>query len=211
MISLFKAPLMPQQIDLLWQELPADWQGTVRLLLLCLPQPPDSAALHMLHELAQKACGLQKHEYRILELPPETILAWSKLKSVFQPDFVFLFGLQPAALGIQAFMAFNFPNRFSDTVLILTSDAAAMAADKKLKNDLWIHDETDFHKAQIITRLFDEPQMEHHLPRPFGVFYNTERPCYEDVMAMQIEEAIAKGKGDLDRLLRGKETWEIAE
>jgi 2-oxoglutarate ferredoxin oxidoreductase subunit beta len=78
-------------------------------------------------------------------------------------------------------------------------------------NDLWIHDETDFHKAQIITRLFDEPQMEHHLPRPFGVFYNTERPCYEDVMAMQIEEAISKGKGDLDRLLRGKETWAIAE
>lgn len=78
-------------------------------------------------------------------------------------------------------------------------------------NDLWIHDETDLHKAQIITRLFDEPQLEHHLPRPFGVFYNTDRPCYEDVMAMQIEEAIAKGKGDLDRLLKGKETWEIAE
>jgi 2-oxoglutarate ferredoxin oxidoreductase subunit beta len=29
-------------------------------------------------------------------------------------------------------------------------------------------------------------------------------------MAMQIEEAIAsKGKGDLDKLLRGKEVWEI--
>jgi 2-oxoglutarate/2-oxoacid ferredoxin oxidoreductase subunit beta len=77
-------------------------------------------------------------------------------------------------------------------------------------NDLWIHDETDLHKAQIITRLFDEPQMEHHLPRPFGVFYDTDRPCYEDVMGMQIEEAISNGKGDLDRLLRGRETWQIA-
>ena len=27
--------------------------------------------------------------------------------------------------------------------------------------------------------------------RPFGVFYETERACYEDVMAMQIEETIA--------------------
>ncbi|HXS57285.1 MAG TPA: 2-oxoacid:ferredoxin oxidoreductase subunit beta [Hanamia sp.] len=77
-------------------------------------------------------------------------------------------------------------------------------------NDLWIHDETDLHKAQIITRLFDEPQMKHHLPRPFGVFYDTDRPCYEDVMGMQIEEAISNGKGDLDRLLRGRETWQIA-
>ena len=50
-----------------------------------------------------------------------------------------------------------------------------------------------------------------HLPRPFGVFYETDRACYEDVMAMQIEEVIAKkGKGDLDKLLRGSETWTIS-
>ncbi|RYG33910.1 MAG: 2-oxoacid:ferredoxin oxidoreductase subunit beta, partial [Chitinophagaceae bacterium] len=38
-----------------------------------------------------------------------------------------------------------------------------------------------------------------------------ERACYEDVMSMQIEEAIAlKGEGNLDALLRGKETWTIS-
>ncbi len=79
------------------------------------------------------------------------------------------------------------------------------------EDDLWIHDEKDFYKAQILVRMFDDPAIEGHLPRPFGVFYETERTCYEDVMAMQIEEAIAtRGKGDLDKLLRGKEVWEIA-
>jgi 2-oxoglutarate ferredoxin oxidoreductase subunit beta len=78
------------------------------------------------------------------------------------------------------------------------------------ENDLWIHDEKDFYKAQILTRLFDNPQVEGHFPRPFGVFYQQERACYEDVMAMQIEEAIAsKGNGDLDKLLKGSETWTI--
>ena len=77
-------------------------------------------------------------------------------------------------------------------------------------NDLWIHDEKDFFKAQILTRIFNDPKTEEHLPRPFGVFYQTERACYEDVMTMQIEEAIAtKGKGDLDKLLKGRETWTI--
>ena len=77
-------------------------------------------------------------------------------------------------------------------------------------DDLWIHDEKDFYKAQILIRMFDDPTIEGHLPRPFGVFYETDRPCYEDVMAMQIEETIAtKGKGDLDKLLRGRETWTI--
>jgi 2-oxoglutarate/2-oxoacid ferredoxin oxidoreductase subunit beta len=78
------------------------------------------------------------------------------------------------------------------------------------ENDLWIHDEKDFYKAQILTRLFDSPSKEEHFPRPFGVFYETERACYEDVMTMQIEEALStKGKGDLDKLLKGRETWVI--
>jgi 2-oxoglutarate ferredoxin oxidoreductase subunit beta len=77
-------------------------------------------------------------------------------------------------------------------------------------NDLWIHDEKDFYKAQVLTRLFDNPFKDGHLPRPFGVFYQEERACYEDVMTMQIEEAIStKGKGDLDKLLKGRETWVI--
>ncbi|MBX3256561.1 MAG: 2-oxoacid:ferredoxin oxidoreductase subunit beta [Chitinophagaceae bacterium] len=77
-------------------------------------------------------------------------------------------------------------------------------------DDLWIHDERDFYKAQILVRMFDDPSLDTALPRPFGVFYETDRPCYEDIMAMQIEEVIAtKGKGDLDKLLRGKEVWVI--
>lgn len=77
-------------------------------------------------------------------------------------------------------------------------------------DDLWVHDERDFFKAQILTRFFDNPVAEGHLPRPFGVFYATDRPCYEEQMELQLEEALAiKGRGDLDKLLQGKETWTI--
>ncbi len=76
--------------------------------------------------------------------------------------------------------------------------------------DLWIHDENDFYKAQILTRFFDDPSVPGHAPRPFGVFYATQRATYEDEMELQIEEIIAaKGKGNLDKLLSGKETWTI--
>jgi 2-oxoglutarate ferredoxin oxidoreductase subunit beta len=77
-------------------------------------------------------------------------------------------------------------------------------------SDLWVHDERDVYKAQILVRMFDDPQLPSHLPRPFGVFYETDRPCYEEVMSLQIEDIVAKkGKGDLDKLLRGNETWTI--
>jgi 2-oxoglutarate ferredoxin oxidoreductase subunit beta len=78
--------------------------------------------------------------------------------------------------------------------------------------ELWIHDERDFYKAQILVRMFDDPNRDAHLPRPFGVFYETDRPCYEDMLNLQIEELIrSKGRGDLNKLLRGRETWTIPD
>jgi len=77
-------------------------------------------------------------------------------------------------------------------------------------DDLWVHDEKDFYKGQILVRMFDNPSVEGHLPRPFGVFYQADRPCYEEMLSQQLEDVIgSKGKGDLDKLLRGNETWTI--
>jgi len=76
-------------------------------------------------------------------------------------------------------------------------------------DDCWIHDEHDMFKSQILLRIFDDPAIEGHLPRPFGVFYETDRPCYEEVMEQQIENAKAKKAADLDKLLRGNEVWTI--
>ncbi|HET6993862.1 MAG TPA: 2-oxoacid:ferredoxin oxidoreductase subunit beta [Chitinophagaceae bacterium] len=77
-------------------------------------------------------------------------------------------------------------------------------------NDLWIHDEKDIYKAQILVRIFDDPKIEGHLPRPFGVFYQNDRPCYEETMNMQLQDAKARKAADLDKLLKGNEVWTIA-
>lgn len=77
-------------------------------------------------------------------------------------------------------------------------------------NDLWIHDEKDIYKAQILVRIFDNPSIEGHLPRPFGVFYQTDRLCYEETMTLQIDDAKAKKAADLNKLLKGSEVWTIA-
>jgi 2-oxoglutarate/2-oxoacid ferredoxin oxidoreductase subunit beta len=77
------------------------------------------------------------------------------------------------------------------------------------QNDLWVHDEKDIYKAQILVRIFDDPKIEGHLPRPFGIFYQTDRPCYEEQMASQISEAVSKKPADLNKLLRGNEVWTI--
>ncbi len=76
--------------------------------------------------------------------------------------------------------------------------------------DLWVHDEKDLYKAQSLVRMFDDPRLESHFPRPFGVFYESQRSCYEDMLKGQIEEVIStKGRGNLNKLLKGRETWTI--
>lgn len=78
-------------------------------------------------------------------------------------------------------------------------------------DDLWIHDEKDLLKAQLLARFFDNPATsENPLPRPFGVFYDIDRPCYEELLFSQIEAAVEqKGSGDLDELIAGKQVWQI--
>lgn len=79
-------------------------------------------------------------------------------------------------------------------------------------DDLWVHDEQDMFKAQMLTRFFDNPRQldNDYLPRPFGVFYDVSRPCYENLLSQQLEQAVEqKGAGDLDALISGRTTWEI--
>lgn len=79
-------------------------------------------------------------------------------------------------------------------------------------NDLWVHDKHDRFKSGVLMRCFDTPMPDREvLPRPFGIFYQEDRPCYEDLLHEQIAVSInRRGEGDLDALLRGKNTWEIA-
>lgn len=72
-------------------------------------------------------------------------------------------------------------------------------------DDLWIHDETDQAKANLLSRFFDND-----LPRPFGVLYCEQRECYESALQNQIDESIElKGDGNLDDLLSGNNNWTV--
>jgi 2-oxoglutarate/2-oxoacid ferredoxin oxidoreductase subunit beta len=122
-------------------------------------------------------------------------------KSTKPDETLFLEQGKPLVFGAQQNKGIRLDG-FKPVVVDLGSEFSA--------DDLWVHDENDFYKAQILSRMFEDPRIEGHLPRPFGVFYESDRLSYEDMMTMQIDEVITtKGKGDLDKLLRGNETWTI--
>jgi len=78
------------------------------------------------------------------------------------------------------------------------------------KDDLWIHDETDLLKAQIMVRFFESKSNIGNFPRPFGVIYAEKRELYEQNVQAQINDEIAlKGLGNMNQLLQGKQTWQV--
>jgi len=97
----------------------------------------------------------------------------------------------------------------SDKGIILDGfDPKIVSLGEYSRSDLWIHDETDRVKANILARFFDDNSTEGALPRPFGIFYVEERGVYETEMNAQVAEFVeAKGAGSLNDLLRGPNTW----
>ena len=82
--------------------------------------------------------------------------------------------------------------------------------DEASKNDLWIHDENDLLKSQILVRFFESKSNIGELPRPFGVIYQEKRSLYEVDVNEQIDaEKSLRGRGNLNDLLKGNQTWKV--
>ena len=79
---------------------------------------------------------------------------------------------------------------------------------KYSKDDLWVHDEfadSPAH-AMILAHLDDNPDF----PTPIGVFRQVIKETYDAGITRQIEQVTdKKGKGDLEKMLLGGNTWEV--
>jgi len=75
------------------------------------------------------------------------------------------------------------------------------------ENDLWIHDETDLNKANILVRFFDTD----HLPRPFGIIYvNAKRETFENEINDQIIQHKIEDKATaFNKLLKSSNSWVV--
>ncbi len=71
-------------------------------------------------------------------------------------------------------------------------------------DDVLIHNSNDKNLAILLS----EMTYNIDLPTPIGILYAESKPTYEDMLSNQIESIIdSKGKGDLDSLLKGSNTW----
>lgn len=74
-----------------------------------------------------------------------------------------------------------------------------------LADDCLVHDQTDVYLGALLARM-DYPEF----PVPMGVLHARERPTFDGQVNAQIQEVIAaRGVGDLQALVTGRETWKV--
>ena len=74
--------------------------------------------------------------------------------------------------------------------------------------DLLVHNEQ--HPSAAYAFMLASMDSRPGFPTPVGVLRATDAAAYEDLVNSQVQQVIAqKGKGDLGKLLRGPETWEV--
>jgi len=89
----------------------------------------------------------------------------------------------------------------------LRPEVVKIGEDGVTEGDLLVHDET----LADPTIAFMLSRMEHpEYPVPVGVIRAVERPTYDELMAKQLDDAVAKeGQGDLAELYREGDTWTV--
>jgi 2-oxoglutarate ferredoxin oxidoreductase subunit beta len=74
--------------------------------------------------------------------------------------------------------------------------------------DLLVHNEQ--HPSLAYSFMLASMDSRPGFPTPVGVLRATDAPAYEDLVNGQVQQIVTqKGKGDLEKLLRGPETWEV--
>jgi 2-oxoglutarate ferredoxin oxidoreductase subunit beta len=95
--------------------------------------------------------------------------------------------------------------RRDDGMLVVVDDVVDCDGDC-----LWVHDAhaPEPSTAFALSRLADFNTLEH---TAIGIFRDVPRPVYDHLLTEQVEKATAGGRGNLEALLRGRDTWEIGE
>ena len=73
-------------------------------------------------------------------------------------------------------------------------------------DDILKHDMNDKNLAMLLSEITYNPE----LPVPIGILYQENKPTYDKMMIEQIKESIqSQGKGDLDKLFFGTNSWVV--
>jgi 2-oxoglutarate ferredoxin oxidoreductase subunit beta len=105
-------------------------------------------------------------------------------------------------------LVFGSPGQLKGIVIDegVPSIVSLAAGEDPVERGVVLHDEGAGTARSFVLASLHRPEF----PLPVGVLRETSKPCYEDMLANEVKQAIEKrGKGNLEALLRSGDTWTV--
>lgn len=139
--DIIQSDIVTQQWDAFWNPLPDSLNigsEQTNTLVLTLPYTQGSAEETALLKMMQ-ACKFGAEGYKIVQMQPEMLVAWHKIKEVANPKNVILLGVLPQQLGITVLLRLFNPNRFDGCIWIPGLSLTDMEKQPEAKKELWLN------------------------------------------------------------------------
>lgn len=133
--AILNTPIINNEWDLFWQELPQQLADGNRPLLI-ISAVFDDLMQAQLQKMLQ-ACAITTEQYIVIQLQPEDKIAWNKLKEKLAPKAVLLLGVLPSNLGISAMFHLFAPNSFDNCIWICSPSLQELEQQPEHKKLLW--------------------------------------------------------------------------
>lgn len=139
-MNIINTDIVQNKHDAFWEN-PGQLDGLMYspILILTSEYTNGSAEEEQLFGILKSGCRLLEHQYNVVQLQPETNIAWHKIREQLEPRVVLLFNISPAQLGISALLRLNEINSFDNTYWVPTLSLAHLIQDKALKNQFWLN------------------------------------------------------------------------
>ena len=137
-MDIFNTEIVLNREDVFWEDSQAIIELTPKpVLVITTDLQPGGPESEQLNGILTAGCGLTAAQYNIVQLDPEQLMAWYRLREAAQPRVVITFNITPSQLGISALLKLNDINRFDNRFWVPSVSLTQVIEDKTMKANLW--------------------------------------------------------------------------
>ncbi len=134
--EIINTPIVTEFWDQFWQLPQLKDPSPKQVLIFSLPFEPNSADQIQLTKMIQ-ACKLELTDCYIHQMKEDELCSWHQIRTLIQPKYVLVLGINPQQLGISALFMPHQVSRFNECSWIFTDGLSELAQRPEIKTHLW--------------------------------------------------------------------------
>ncbi len=136
-MNIINSEVISSELDVFWNTQNENVKTLSHVSVLVITAPITTETQRSLLHKMIAACSLTTSHFAIVEISPNSPVAWYRLREASQARVVLIFGVPLPALGISVLFKACEPNRFDNRILIPAPALEFLEQNAELRKQLW--------------------------------------------------------------------------